>query len=285
MRRPRARFLTMDLWLAVAAALAICSSAGMGFENFAGLASVPVRISYESTSPITLHEPVIVKFSVNNGLAERINLDLGTERKTHFVARLTKPNGSIVQLQWPEEAGFRANGRISVSPSRVFSQPLLLSELYYFDEPGDYQIQMRLTSPIQRVDGSKVTTPMTGIVRIRILPRDLATLSHLCERLARTAERRSSFAESADAAVTLSYVIDPVTVPYLKRVVAIGDTWVNQIAIPGLARIADPDAIEALRLAAESGNEATKGLAKYLLEKIQRGERDPLIRGAVDKVN
>jgi len=238
-----------------------------------------VTVSYESRSPVTLHEPVFIDFSVQNRLSEEIRLDLGDDYKTNFVFRIIGPDGAAKRVRAKVHGGLSLIGRTSVPPMGRYSQEFLLSELYYFDKPGSYRIEAALDSPVRKRNGASIRVATRRAIKIDMLPRNPSVLARKCEDLAITVERRTSFSEARDAALTLSYVIDPVSVPYLERILVL-EEW-GDFGLAGLARVADPASIKILRSAAESGSQPRRSLATGMLETIQKGERDPLKRGKI----
>jgi len=234
-------------------------------------------VSYESRPHITLHEVVIINFSVRNRLSEEIVLDLGRGRKANFTFGIVQPNGSIRDVRATVEGGLSRVGRISVQPGASYSQRLILSELYFFDEPGSYKVGIGLESPVQKADGTVVAVSTDGFLEVQVQSRDEGVLRERCEELARLVEQQDSYQAAEDAAQALSFVIDPVSVPYLERLLASGQ-W-DEAALAGLARIADPAAVSILRSQTQSGSEGRRALATHLLANVEKGVQDPLLRG------
>jgi HEAT repeat protein len=74
--------------------------------------------------------------------------------------------------------------------------------------------------------------------------RDPERLKSVCEEL-RTGAMNVNAGEASKAAVTLSYVDDPIAVPYLGRVLK--ESFAGKdAAISGLARIGNPEAVQIL---------------------------------------
>lgn len=223
-----------------------------------------------SQSNVTLHEPVFVNFSVHNKLLESIRLDLGHNRKSNFEFTITEPDGSIISGQHLGEEGFGRVGDISLEPSEEYSQRLLVNEWYQFIEPGNYNIEIRLTKPLIALSGALVEHGSSGTLSLRIHPRDPKRLSLVCQDLYRVAIESSNVEEATEAALALSYVSDPVAISYLEK--GLKETilmW--PYAIPGLARIANAEAIEILVSTMKSKDpELGASLARFILQDLRK---------------
>lgn len=239
-------------------------------------AAKQVMVSYEVSSPITLHEPVIVQFSVNNGLDEEIEFDLGHNRKTNFLIWIAKPDGSVVKVPPRPAEDVGAIGRVSVGPRQTFSQRLLLNEWYDFRKPGDYQIDIRLNAPIRTNSGLTVKPSTKKQLRLQVHPRNQEMLKQECDKLIKGSQS-SSYAQAVEAATALSYIKDPVVVPYLKTVLE-ADKRLNVVAVDGLRRVATDDALEEIISAAQSQNHETAEYAKAVLGRMMGSVQNPVLK-------
>ncbi len=231
-----------------------------------------INISFTlSESSVTLNEPVFLNFSVHNRFPESIRFDLGHNRKSNFEFTITEPDGSIVSGHRPSEEGLGRLGDISLKPDERYSQRLLVNEWYQFIERGDYKIMIKLTKPLITRSGALIEPEPSGFLPLCILPRDQKRLNQVCKNLLQIAIESPDIEEAVEAALALSYVNDPITVPYMaKGLKERGLIW--QYAIPGLARIANQEAIEILISIMKSQDpEMGASLARFLLQDI--GER------------
>jgi hypothetical protein len=240
-----------------------------------------VTVSYKITSPITLHEPVIVAFSIKNGLDEQVKFDLGHNRKSKFLFAITQPNGSVVNPPPLSEEGIGRIGRLSLGPGENYSQELVLNEWYDFNQPGGYQVEIRLADPIQTTGGGKLAAPTKQVLNLSIEPRDPAVLQARCAKLVKTVEE--SLEKTTDAALALSYVKDPIAVPYLKRLLKPG-RHTEGIAIGGLGRIATDEAIEIIIAAAQDQNQYLAEYAKSMLGQIKDSVQNPFLRERIRSI-
>lgn len=230
-----------------------------------------ISISFKlSESDVTLNEPVFVDFSVHNRFLESIRLDLGHNRKGNFEFTITEPDGSIVSGHRPKEEGFGRLGEISLEPNEKYSQRLLVNEWYQFIESGKYIIEIKLTKPLITLSGALIEPKPSGSLPLHILPRNQKRLNQVCKNFLHTAIESPDIEKAAEAALALSYINDHITVPYLakglkeKRLI-----W--QYAIPGLARIANGEAIEILISIMKSKDpELGASLARFFLQDLRK---------------
>jgi hypothetical protein len=231
---------------------------------------------------ITLHEPVIVMLKITNGSTQIIDVDLGQDRKGGFSFAVTGPDGVEHQLPVVLREGFSISGRLSIQPSETFIENLLLNERYNFSVPGEYTIRGRLEKPIIGKNG-QLSQQDTGFREtIRIAQRDELKLNGWCAALATKVESASSYQDAADAALILSYIKDPVAVPYLRRAL-FSHKLVEPIAITGLERIANEAAVQVLTEALRGESHDTSTLARASLAHIQKQTVDPAIKQLIDR--
>lgn len=259
-------------WLRlVAAVVTLVPVMLTGFSGTRGIEG-QVMVSYGVSSPLTLHEPVIVEVSIENSLNEAIRFDLGHNRKSNFLISLTLPDGSILKVPPLSDEGMGLLGRISLDPLQRYSQNLLLNEWYDFDQPGNYQVWLRLATRIQTNSGLTINAPTEKLLNILIGPRNAELLRQRGEELTRTIEQSPSYDKTSEAALTLSYIKDQSAIPYLKKLLE-SKKHLEGFAISGLERIGTIDAKETLTWAAQSENEDTAVRAKAALARM--GERVP----------
>lgn len=229
-----------------------------------------ISISYTlSESSVTLNEPVFVDFSVHNNFLESIRLDLGNNRKGNFEFTITEPDGSIVSGHRPKEEDFGRLGEVSLEPNQKYSQRLLVNEWYQFIEPGNYIIEIKLTKPVITMSRALVEPKSSGSLILHILPRVQKRLNQVCQNFLHTAIESPDIEGAVEAALALSYVNDPIAVPYLARGIE-ERKLIWQYAIPGLARIANGEAIEILISIMKSQDpESGASLARFHLQDIR----------------
>ena len=226
---------------------------------------------------VTLHEPVLVEFTLRNGLGESIETDLGFNHKQNFAFTVITPDRRRVSVPPIAAEGFGETGRVSVQAGGTYRQVLLFNERYSFDTPGSYEVEAKFTGSIQTAGKKPVQAPSASTIRVTILPRNPERLSEVCESLAERAVRGSTYVEARDAALALSYVNDPIAVPSLARVLREGKL-VRTEAAEGLARIATPQAVEVLTASLNAGDSELQAIARSALGAIERGGKGSEIK-------
>jgi hypothetical protein len=259
-------------------ALSLVSSVTMGKDQATG----KVAVSYEISSPLTLHEPVLVEMRVENGLRQEIRFDLGHNERTKFLILVTQSDGKVIHVPRMSEEGAGISGKVSLKPGEAYSHRLILDEWYEFSQPGHYKVEISLVDPIQTEQGGKVDASTKSILSLEIEPRNPGVLIQRCAELADRVEQASSYAEAIEPALALSYVRDEAAVPYLARIIE-SHKLVDVIAIPGLGRIATDGAVDILIPLLQSKSEDVMILSGQALEKIERESSDPKLKEKIKR--
>ena len=127
-----------------------------------------------------------------------------------------------------------------MGPGERLRHQLLLDEWASLNTPGEYELDVRLLTPIEMSSGAKfISEPYR--TRFKVMPRDEAQLKAACERLVQQIESTNVVEEMQGAASALAHVDDPIAVPYLERALRSGK-YVEHQAIEGLERIGNEDA-------------------------------------------
>jgi hypothetical protein len=241
-----------------------------------------VNVSYAlSNDSLTLHEPVTLKFSVANYLTEPIHLELGADRRQAFLFTIVRPDGITIHPPQHQPYGAYALGSIIVQPGQTYSQELILDMWYEFNAPGNYRIEGRLVNPILTESNNRVEADLQFQATLNIGPRDTSRLNQLCAELARRIGEGKGYEEAAEPALDLSYVRDPIAVPYLSEAIR-GGNLVESILIPGLERIGNDDAVEALISTLDLPKPDIVTIAHGALEQIEHRTPDPALRRKIE---
>jgi hypothetical protein len=228
-----------------------------------------IDVSYSlAKSQVTLHEPVILTFTVKNSLTQAVNLDLGADRKQNFIFTIKQPDGTTIQLPQLRREGISRMGRLSVDPGKTYTQEILLNEWYEFPMIGKYELSARLAKPMQNSEGASIE-PAEFHSTLDIQPRNAERLEQIAAGLADQVSASSSYEEAAQAALKLSYINDPVAVPYMGKVLS-SNHMVEAIAIAGLERVGDEEAIHALTDASVRQKGETRELARAALDRVKK---------------
>ena len=230
-----------------------------------------VNISYSFAGDyLTLHEPVVLSFAVENGLAQPINFGLGQDREQGFLFTVQRPDGLSVRLPQLHHEGISVlSPEVLVESGQTYTQKLLLNARFDFAIPGKYEIEVQLANPIQTQDGTNVADATEFHTSLEIKPRDPEQLKQVCANLIKRLNASTSYEEAAEAANELSYIKDPIAIPYLKEAL-MSKQMVELIAVKGLERIGSDEAVEALTSAQKSqSRETVEELIKPALARIK----------------
>jgi len=241
------------------------------------LAATPVPVPEGVTisfsipdSVVSLHEPVYLQLSVRNELSESVHFDLGPQGKQTFEFAVIAPNGSVVRTAPPELGAYvmgRPDDRPTLAPGDTFAKTMVLNEWYPFPAPGSYVVRAKLTAPVLTESGATLELPPPQEIPLQVKPRDPERLRVVCEELSKKV--LGGHAEEAkNAAFALSYVDDPIAVPYLGRVLKHGFFGLDH-AIAGLVRIGTSEAVQALTSSLDTQNEELKLLIQNALSEIR----------------
>jgi PBS lyase HEAT-like repeat len=240
-----------------------------------------VQIGYEfQAQHVTLHEPVMLSFHVMNATTKPLNLDLGMDRKGGFGFSVTRPDGTKVTLPPFTARGLARVGKVVVQPAEAYSQNLLLNEWYEFSMIGKYEVEGRLVNPI--VSDSTSEKDAGFRQSIEVGPRDELSLTKTCDALAAKVEVSPASEQAHEAAFALSFVKDPIAVPYLRRAL-LADKTVALSVVNGLEMIGNGAAVQALG----DGLKAVPAFAdafKSSLGRIRQQSSDPRVREDVDRI-
>jgi hypothetical protein len=227
----------------------------------------PVTVRYSGPAQVTLNEPIIVEFVVENWSSESIKFDLGLDRTRHFGLVITRPDGAAVRAPSvpPDSEGIKLIGRTSVAPGDRYVQNLLLNEWSSFKELGKYTVEITLRAGVYTAGGTRVDTSTDAVIAFIVGPRDESVLVRTCNSLA--SEVIAHTDGRYEAARALSYVTDPIAVGYIENALGATDE-VDWILIPGLVRIASPEARTLLATLARSNLDGRAALAQFGLMQL-----------------
>ncbi len=239
-----------------------------------------VTISFSPrVTQLTLREPVMLNLRIDNGLSRPIKVNLGKDFKENFLISVTRPDVSFFHAPQIKREGIGLIGIASIAPGQTYNQKLLLNEWVDFNAQGRYEVEIRLSGTGQE----NTTTIVTGNkVTFEIGPKDTSKLDKVCGSLGKDIASASSYQRAAEAALALSYVRDPVAVPYLERVLRSGHL-VERMAVEGLEQIGNREAVQVLVSSLKTRAGDTAILARSALERIESNTQDPAIREAIKR--
>lgn len=234
------------------------------------------------SSKITLHEPVIIEFTLNNVFAESIKVDLGADRKEAFRFAVTQPDGVSRNLLLLRQEGIARFGSITLQPGQSYRQRLLINEWTDFPLPGKYLVAVRLVNPVQTQKGLVIAKDAGFRATLEVAPKDPEKLRSVCETLFSQMAASKSYEQAAEAILALSHIRDPVAVPYLEKSLVVGKL-VEPFAIKGLAQIGNREAVQALISALNMRNRDIATLAQAALSKLEAESSDPALKDQIKR--
>jgi hypothetical protein len=246
-------------------------------------ASSDVEVNFQpQQQEFTLHQPVVLLLKVHNPLSTAISVNLGRDMREFLDLSVKTPEGKIIQGEKmpfePEELSV-GTGKAEILPGGSYIHELLLNQWFDFDLPGAYFVTISLTENIE-VTGGEEISPKSQSVWITVSPRDAGRLQGVCKdlvsQIAAWQDSPNFLVQDPSPSLKLSFVDDPVAVPYLVQALYSKETSiVDADAISGLERIANKAAIEALISALPSKYDDIAVDSKSALSRLESRVTDP----------
>ena len=222
---------------------------------------------------IFLNAPILINCILDNKSSETMSVDLGANFEEAYKLAMTLPNNKIISLPQLTAEGTAALGKFSLPPGSTYQQELLLNKWFDFTEPGHYSLFLELPSSIYAERNDAVGTSLGSTVDFDILAENRNELNALSGKLYdEIVAHNTSFEKVEKAAYRLSYVKSPVAVPFIEKAVS-QNTMVVSILVPGLERIGERSAMDALNRLAKSKNEDTRLLALDAIRRIKQKKK------------
>lgn len=241
-------------------------------------------MSYSTATTVSLHEPVVISFTINNVLSETLSIDLGLHRKGAFQIVVTSPHGERLSLSPLAKVreGIAGPTSVTLDPGQSYRQLLVVNEWYEFSKPGKYLIEVELANSPQTQAGSIVSVGRKIRATVEVVARDLERLRGVSESLMRQVLASKSYQEAAETADVLSYVKDPVAVHYLRSALE-SNKMVEAYCIAGLRRIGNSEAAQVLISIMTKQEGETAMMARNALFALEAESIDPSIRQQIKR--
>lgn len=199
-----------------------------------------VTLSFDVPQTISLHEPVVFTYRLQNRAGAPVAVDMGWDRVGVFVFSVTNPAGEVREFRpVPVEGGSRT-GLFELAPRETYSQQAVLNRWFDFDAPGTYQIRISVGP-----DMLSRMPPVTDFatephLELVVLPRDEARLTRTCQNLAEQATTQYG-EQRREAGWALAYVRDSSCIPFLEVVIGSGNAAYGAM-LNTLLKIGTPEA-------------------------------------------
>lgn len=228
-------------------------------------------------------EPVLVNFTIQNNSASAIKLDLGADRQEGFLFTLIFPDGKKLQLPALVKEGVSRSGNITIESQQSYRQSLLFNQWFQFTYPGTYILETQVASPIKTEDGNAISAEFTSNLVLNVLPKDPEHLKETSNLLIQRIIASNNYEDIIEDALKLSYINDPVAVPYLQKALTL-NKMIDPIVMKGLERIGDKNSVQALiTIVNEKPTSEEAALAKYSLRMIEDKSLDSRIKRMINQ--
>ncbi len=180
---------------------------------------------------------------------------------------------------------------ISFSPSvtqLTLSEPVILNLTIYNGLSRPIKVNLgkdfkeNFLISVTRPDGSFFHAPQIKREGIGLIGIASIAPGQTYNPLAKDIASATSYQRAAEAALALSYVRDPVAVPYLERALRSGHL-VERMAVEGLEQIGNREAVQVLVSSLQTRAGDTAILARSALERIESNTQDPAIKKAIKR--
>ena len=240
----------------------------------------PVRAQQAMTMTFSFAEPVVqvngpayLEVKMQNTGSEKLRVSFGYHGKWNYDFFVVEPDGTKVAVPPYRQYGPGPSGNVSIDPQGTETRRLLLNEWYVFRKPGEYTVNVKVAALLRTSTSTSWQSEFSDKLTLQVAPRDPARLKEICENLAAAAVATSppDSNTATESAFALSYIPDPVAVPYLARVLREGNSAGREHAIRGLARVGSPDAIEVLKANRHNADPEIRSQVEAALAQIRSG--------------
>lgn len=234
-----------------------------------------------ASAEVTIGEPVVLSFSVRNESNEPLTMVMGAQGRQYFEFNLTLPDGRrISSSPFPAtDVVTFGTGTVTVAPAGDYRKELVMNQWFSFDATGTYFITSQLKTTVNPSPYASAFEPET--LRLTVTPRDPLRLERLCQQLTQEISAAANAEEAQQPALKLSYVQDPIAVPYLAKALQEPKLTAHLI-VPGLERIGNDAAVGVLLSAfRQERNHDNAELAERALTLLQDRISNPQLRSKV----
>jgi hypothetical protein len=219
--------------------------------------------------------------SITNDGNARLKIDLGQDRKQAIQLSITPPAGTAVYASLPMRGGVARWGVVNIDPGQIYERTVVLNQWYPFDKPGQYKISVRI---VPTTGDPGMLQKWIALPIVNILPEDPQRVTKICAELRDKIESTTSYVDEAEAALALSYVNDPIAVPYLQDVAMLRGGVFAPVVVKGLETIDENVGTAALISLAGQQNSTVRAVARSALAEMLHQTKDLAIRDQIRQV-
>ena len=236
-----------------------------------GQGTLMVNFEVPADASAQVGGPFYLNARVENSSNATVRVNMGHHGKWNYEFSLVNPDGTTTALSPYRQIGPGPKGTVTVEPNQVRTRRVLFNEWYSFTNPGEYILKISLTVLLSSSANVSWQKQFFEDLRINVAPRDPERLRETCAKLADAALAATEDDAAADASLALSYVLDPVAVPFLARILKDGPTLAQANAVRGLARVGNGDAQQALRSNLSTADPQLKAQIESALSQFRPG--------------
>jgi len=211
--------------------------------------TIVVSFDIPPDSEFQIGAPVCFETRVQNSSTDTVRVNMGHHGKWNYEFTLVNPDGTTVALPPYRKIGPGPRGTMTVKPNQTAVRRSILDDWYTFTQPGEYLLKVRLTVLLSSSSNVSWQKQFFDDLKVVVAPYDAERLKSTCEKLAVAALNTADPGVAAEASLSLSYVRDPIAVPFQATVLREGTGAVRVNAVRGLARVGNQAARETLQAA------------------------------------
>ena len=233
--------------------------------------TVAVTFEIPSEPPVQAGGPVFLDLKLQNSSTDTVRVNMGPHAKWNYEFTLVDASGAAREIPPYRQYGPGPKSTVTLGPHETHTRRLVFNEWYTFRNPGDYTLKVQLTVLLSSSANVSWQKEFFDDIRVQVAPHDAERLKETCARLAATALDPSAGEAAALHSFALSYVTDPVAVPYLARILKEGAPAARENAIRGLARVGTSEAVEILKSNLATADSQLRTQIQSALSQIRPG--------------
>jgi hypothetical protein len=227
-------------------------------------------------------EPLQVELALRNTGSAEVAIDLGADRKEAVTVQVWFPDGSEKIGRITPHGSLMRIGKIRLGPGEVYSQFLILNEWVELPGTGICRITIHLNNKATAANGDTLDIG-SATLTVTVAARNEIALAQFCSEVVNRMLTANNYSRALSAAEALSYIHDPVAVPYLKK--AFQNRYrLDALFVQTLEKMGTEDAISALVEVAESHQSTDPALVMSALGRLSKKTSDPNLQARIRDV-
>jgi hypothetical protein len=236
-----------------------------------GQGTIVVGFAVPPDSSFQVGSPVFFDTVVQNSSTDTVRVNMGHHGKWNYEFTLVNPDGTTFAVPPYRKFGPGPKSTITVEPGQTRSRRMVFNDWYTFAQPGEYTLKVRLTVLLSSSANVSWQKEFFDDLKIVVAGRDPEKLKATCEKLAEAALDKADADAASDASLALSYVLDPMAVPFQARVLKEGSPAARANAVQGLSKIGNREAQDALRAGLAGADPDLKAKIQSALTQFRPG--------------